>query len=48
MVLGKPLSGKTFISKLLEKNFGFKIIDMKALEEVVKKKLGTEEEPFEG
>lgn len=48
VVIGKPLSGKTFICKLVEKNFGFKVIDMKALEDVVKKKLGTEEEPFEG
>lgn len=48
IILGKPLSGKTFLCKLLEKHLGFKIIDMKALEEVVKKRLGTEEEPFEG
>ena len=48
VVIGKPLSGKTFLCKLLEKHFDYKIIDMKALEEVVKKRLGTEEEPFEG
>lgn len=48
IMLGKPLTGKTFLCKLLEKYLGFKIIDMKALEEVARKKLGTEEEPFEG
>lgn len=48
VIIGKPLAGKTFICKLLEKHLGFKIIDMKALEEVVKKRLGSEEEPFEG
>jgi hypothetical protein len=32
----------------MSKQLGHKIIDMKAVEEQVKKKLGTEEEPFEG
>lgn len=48
IMLGKPLAGKTLLCKLLEKHLGFKPIDMKTLEEPVKKRLGTEEEPFEG
>lgn len=48
VIIGKPLSGKTFLAKLLDKHLGFKIIDMTEVEKVVKKRLGTEEEPFEG
>jgi adenylate kinase family enzyme len=48
IVIGKPMSGKTHICKLLEKHLGFKIIDMKVIEEQIKKSKGTEEEPFEG
>jgi dephospho-CoA kinase len=48
VVLGKPLAGKTFISNILAKHLEFKIVDVKAVEEIVKKKLGSEEEPFEG
>ena len=48
VVLGKPLAGKTFIAKILEKHLEFKNIDVKAVEEIVKKKLGTDDEPFEG
>lgn len=48
VLIGQPLSGKTFISNALVKHLGFKLVDMKAVEEVVKKSLGTEDEPFEG
>jgi shikimate kinase len=48
VVLGKPLAGKTIISNLLAKHLEFKIVDVKAVEEIVKKKLGTEDEPFDG
>jgi hypothetical protein len=48
LVLGLALSGKTLLCNLLKKLYGFKVIDWKVIEEMVKKSLGTEEEPFEG
>ena len=48
VLIGKPLAGKTTLCKLLEKHCDFKVVDMKSLEEVVRKRLGTEDEPFEG
>jgi adenylate kinase family enzyme len=48
IVVGFSLSGKTFLSNILVKQFGYKLIDPKAVEEAVKKTLGTDEEPFEG
>jgi hypothetical protein len=42
-------SGKTEIGKdILEKEFKIKYIDCKEVEANIKKKKGTEEEPFEG
>jgi hypothetical protein len=48
IVLGDTLSGKTSLCNHMAKHLGHKIIVMKSLEEQVKKRLGTEEEPFEG
>ena len=49
LVMGAPLSGKTTLCKLIGgKHIGFKVVDWKALEEKVKKSMGSEEEPFEG
>lgn len=48
LISGKPLSGKTLASELLEKNHGFKVFDMDKIEEGLKATLGTEDEPFDG
>lgn len=48
VVYGRPLSGKTTVCNLLSKHLGFKWIDYKVYEELARKKLGTDEEPFEG
>jgi len=47
-VVGYPYQGKTVLANILSKNLGFKLVDWKALEEEVKKSLGTEDAPFEG
>ncbi len=47
-VIGLPYQGKTQLANILSKHLGFKLIDWKALEEEVKKSLGTEDAPFEG
>ncbi len=46
LVIGRGLSGKTAVCGMLAK-MGQKLIDYKAVEEVVKKNLSTEEEPVE-
>jgi adenylate kinase family enzyme len=48
LVYGRPLSGKTTVSNILAKQLGFKVFDYKAIEEKVRKTMGTDEEPFEG
>ena len=48
MVFGGQLAGKTTVSAMLSKEFGFSVIDMKAITEKVRAKLSTEDEPFEG
>lgn len=48
VVHGRTLSGKTEVCSQIKKLLGYKIIDMKQIVEDVKKKLGTEDEPFEG
>jgi adenylate kinase family enzyme len=48
VVVGQPLQGKTQLTNIIAKNFGFKLLDWKAFEDAVKKTMGTEEEPFEG
>lgn len=48
VVVGANLQGKSTLCGVLGKHLGFKVIDWKAVEEQVKKTLGTEEEPFEG
>lgn len=48
IILGLPLSGKTNLANIIAKNFGYKLIDWKAIEADVRKSKGTEEEPFEG
>lgn len=47
-VVGYPYQGKTQLANILSKHLGFKLVDWKALEEEVKKSLGTEDAPFEG
>lgn len=42
------MSGKTFLSKLMQKEFDYVTVDMKAISNAIKAKLGTEDEPFEG
>lgn len=46
--MGKPLSGKTFVCQNMSNKLGYCSIDFKAFEESVKKRLGSDEEPFEG
>ena len=48
VVIGRALSGKSFVCSKMSQDLGYKPIDMKAMEEGVKKRLGTDEEPFEG
>ncbi len=47
IVVGMPFQGRSSLVAVLGK-IGWKTIDWKAVEERVKKSLGTEEEPFEG
>lgn len=49
VVVGAPYTGKTTVSTMMGKHIGYKVIDMKYIsEEVTRKRLGTEDEPFEG
>jgi hypothetical protein len=48
VVLGRPYAGSDIVSGIFVKQLGYKLIDMAAIREQVRKKLGTEEEPFEG
>jgi len=48
LMVGKSNSGKSTLAKLLAKNQGYTVLDMKATTDKVKASLGTEEEPFEG
>lgn len=48
VIVGKSLSGKTTIANKVASMLGTTILDMKAIADKVKAKLGTEEEPFEG
>jgi adenylate kinase family enzyme len=48
MVSGRSLSGKTTVAKMIAAVNRGKIINMTEIAEECKKKLGTEEEPFEG
>lgn len=47
-MLGQSLSGKTELANFLAKSMGMNLIDLNAVNEKVKKTLGTEDEPFEG
>jgi len=47
LITGRQLSGKTTIAKYLTSNFGYTLFDYKVLEEDLKKKLSTEDEPVE-
>ena len=47
IVNGKMLSGKTTVANFMASQLGFKLISMPAIEEELKKKLGTEDEPVE-
>jgi adenylate kinase family enzyme len=48
IVVGMPFQGRSTLAGIVSKHLGFKLIDWKAVEDQVKKSLGTEEEPFEG
>lgn len=48
VVLGRSLSGKTEISQNLSQMVGGKIISLGAVQDQVKKSMGTDEEPYEG
>jgi broad-specificity NMP kinase len=48
VMVGKPLSGKTTLAKVFKDDMDYTVIDMKVLAEICKKKLGTDDEPFEG
>jgi len=48
IVVGRSLSGKSTVCEYLGNNFGWKVIDMKAIAEKIRPTLGTEDEPFEG
>jgi len=48
VVIGKSLTGKTTICKMMADQLGYKVIDYKTVGDKLKAKLGTEEEPFEG
>lgn len=48
IIMGKGLSGKSSVAQMLGSNHGFTVLDMKAVADEVKGRLGTEEEPFEG
>ncbi len=47
VVHGRALSGKTTVASYMSSQLGFKLVSMAAMEEQLKKKLGTEEEPVE-
>ena len=44
----KSLSGKSTLSEVFKDKLNYKIIDMKKIQVEIKKKMGTDEEPFEG
>jgi len=48
VLIGKSLSGKSEVAKLLQNTQSYTCIDMKAIADGVKAGLGSEEEPFEG
>ena len=48
VLIGKSLSGKSVVAKLLQDTQSYTIIDMKQIADGVKAGLGSEEEPFEG
>ena len=48
-VLGAPMTGKATVCQWLAKNLGYKIMNMKQIgEEITRKRLSKEDEPFEG
>jgi adenylate kinase family enzyme len=47
VILGRSLSGKSTVCKMLKEHVGYHIFEMKQVEEELKKKLGTEEEPID-
>jgi len=48
LLVGKSLSGKSIVAKLLAEKNGFTVIDMSKISDAARGRLGTEEEPFEG
>jgi len=47
-MVGKSLSGKSALAKVMADTHGYSVIDMKAITEKIKESKGTEEGPFEG
>lgn len=48
LLVGKSLSGKSVVAKLLCDTQGYAVIEMAKISEAARGRLGTEEEPFEG
>jgi len=46
-IQGQQLTGKTTVAKMLKDNLGFEVFDFKKIDEDLKKKLGSEDEPLE-
>ena len=47
-MVGKSLSGKTTLAKIMEKNHGYTLIDMKSITQDLKDNKVPEEGPYEG
>ena len=48
VVVGNWYTGKTSVCKAMSENFGYEVVDMKAIAAQIKTTMGTEEEPYEG
>lgn len=48
VVVGNWYTGKTTVTKMMADNFGYEVVDMKAIAAQIKSTMGTEDEPFEG
>lgn len=47
-MVGNQYSGKSTIAKYFVDHFGYELIDMKVIQNKIREKLSTEDEPFEG
>lgn len=48
VVVGNWYTGKTTVTKMMADNFGYEVVDMKAIAAQIKSTMGTEDEPYEG